>query len=168
VTQVTSSGNQRDWRSPDFRVSRRSRLKHREGPVAAGLDPIAASARRAGIESGMKRAWLCTIPLALIAGCTPQQRTPDQIQHETAKATREATQDAKAVAKGVMDGIRNQGPVDINKAPADDLKKLPGIDDEAARRIVGGRPYNDSSDLVRRHLITKDEYDRISDKVTAH
>ncbi|HEX3891694.1 MAG TPA: helix-hairpin-helix domain-containing protein [Terracidiphilus sp.] len=121
----------------------------------------------------MKTMILGTIALLGLVGCTttPSNPSPDQIRENTAKATREVVRDTKAVAKGVADGIKQQTDkdrrVDINKASADDLKSLPGVDDAHARKIIDGRPYNDASDLVKKHVVSGTEYDRISDKVTA-
>lgn len=102
-----------------------------------------------------------------MAGCTERQRSPDAIREDTARATREATQDAKAVAKGVVEGLKDSGSVNVNKASAEDLKKLPGIDDAAARRIIENRPYGEGYDMVKKHAITKHEYDAIAGKITA-
>jgi DNA uptake protein ComE-like DNA-binding protein len=113
--------------------------------------------------------WTLAFTLALLAvtGCTTQQRSPDQIRRETADATATATKDAKAVAQGVVEGLKQKGPVNINKASADDLKTLPGIDDAAAGRIMDNRPYDTASDMLKKHVISKTEFDRIADKVTA-
>jgi DNA uptake protein ComE-like DNA-binding protein len=131
----------------------------------------------------MKRALLsslsCSLSLALAAaiGCTPAQQNPDNIRRDTAKATAEAAKDAKAVVQGVADGIKAStskagtpsasGPLNINAASADQLDSLPGIDDVHAQRIIAGRPYASSDELVKRHLISKAEYDRISTQITA-
>lgn len=106
------------------------------------------------------------IPVAL-AGCTAHQRSPDEIRQETAHATSTAARDAKAVAQGVAEGIKQQRTININKSSADDLRSLPGIDDAAARRIIDHRPYSDSYDLVKQHIISREEYDRISGKIEA-
>jgi DNA uptake protein ComE-like DNA-binding protein len=115
----------------------------------------------------MKNAFACLLAVVFLAGCSPNDRSPDAIRQDTAKATKEAAQDAKAVAQGVVDGIKSRGPIDVNKASADDLKTLPGIDDAAARRIINNRPYDDSSDLVKKHVVTRHEYDQIAGKITA-
>jgi DNA uptake protein ComE-like DNA-binding protein len=108
-------------------------------------------------------------PLVLIAfaGCTAHDRSPDQIREETAHATSTAARDAKAAAQGVVQGLKEQHTVNINKASADDLRSLPGIDDATAHRIIDHRPYTDSYDLVKDHVISRAEYDRISGKVEA-
>ena len=103
-----------------------------------------------------------------LGGCTTEQRSPDQIRRETAAATSSATRDAKAVAQGVVDGLKHGGTVNINKASEKDLESLPGIDETAARRIIDNRPYENANEMPRKHVISKAEYDRIADKITAH
>jgi DNA uptake protein ComE-like DNA-binding protein len=102
-----------------------------------------------------------------MAGCTTHDRSPDAIREQTAHATSTAVRDAKAVTQGVVQGIRQQRTVNINKASVEDLSALEGIDDETARRIVDHRPYSDSYELVRKHIITKAEYNKIAGKVEA-
>jgi len=117
----------------------------------------------------MTMKWTLIPALAVITltGCTPQQRSPDEIRRETASATATAARDAKAVAQGVADGLKHGGTVDINTASEKDLETLPGIDEAAARRIVNRRPYDNSSDLVKKHAVSQAEYDQIAKKVTA-
>ena len=117
----------------------------------------------------MKRALFCTITFVLLTavGCTPAQRDPDAIRQDTAKATTEATKDAKAVVQGVEDALKTKGAVDINKATPDQLRALPGISAAQAHRIIASRPYASTDELVKRHLVSKAEYDRISGQVVA-
>jgi DNA uptake protein ComE-like DNA-binding protein len=107
-----------------------------------------------------------------LTGCQTQSNpSPEQIRSDTAKATNEVVRDTKAVAKGIADGVKQQTDkvrsIDINHASADDLKTLPGVDDTRAQKIIDGRPYDDSGDLVKKHVVSKAEYDRISDKIVA-
>ena len=44
---------------------------------------------------------------------------------------------------------------------------LPGVDEAAARRIVDHRPYDNSTELVKKHAVSQEEYDHIAQKVTA-
>lgn len=115
----------------------------------------------------MKLIALAPLVLVVLAGCTTHDRSPDAIREQTAHATATAARDAKAVAQGVAEGIKQQKTININKASADDLKALPGIDDDVAQRIIDHRPYNDSYELVKRRVISREEYDRISGKVEA-
>ncbi len=109
------------------------------------------------------------LPLALVAlaGCTPHDRSPDEIREQTARATSTAVRDAKAVTQGVVEGVKQQKTVNINRGSADDLKSLPGIDDDAAQRIIEGRPYKDSEELAKRHIVSRAEYNRIAGKIEA-
>src|ERR1700756_2892514 len=115
----------------------------------------------------MKRAVVFTLALVALTACTPERRSPDAIREDTAKATSEAARDAKAVAQGVAEGLKSAGSVNVNTAPADKLQTLPGIDQDAAMRIIHNRPYNDAFEMVQKHAISKDEYDKIVGKVTA-
>ena len=103
----------------------------------------------------------------VLAGCTPHDRSPDEIRKQTAQATSTATRDAKAVVQGVVEGVKQQRTININRSSADDLRSLPGIDSAAAHRIIANRPYNDSYDLVKRHILSHEEYDRIAGKIEA-
>ena len=111
-------------------------------------------------------ALLLLVPVVLI-GCTPHDRSPDQIREETAHATSTAARDTKAIVQGVVEGVKQQRTININRSSADDLTSLPGIDDAAAHRIIAHRPYNDSYDLVKRHIVSREEYDRIAGKIEA-
>ena len=119
------------------------------------------------IESGMKRVIVASLLLLFLSACTPEKRSPDAIREDTARVTREATQDAKAMAKGVVEGLKDSGSVNVNKASSDQLMKLPGIDEATAQRIIDNRPYNDSYELVKKHVISKHQFDQIAEKVTS-
>ena len=110
--------------------------------------------------------FLLLITVAL-AGCTAHDRSPDEIRQQTAHATSTAARDAKAVVQGVVEGVKQQRTINVNRSSASDLSSLPGIDDATANRIIAHRPYSDSYDLVKRHIISKEEYDRISGKIEA-
>ena len=118
-------------------------------------------------KSGMK-VWALTLSVPLLlAGCTAHDRSPDEIRRQTAQATSTAARDAKAVVQGVVEGVKQQRTININRSSADDLKSLPGIDEAAANRIIEHRPYSDSYELVKRHIISKEEYDHIAGKIEA-
>ena len=115
----------------------------------------------------MKRPALALLVPLVLAGCTARDRSPDAIRKQTARATSTAARDTKAFVQGVVEGVKQQRTININRSSVDDLKSLPGIDDAIANRIIEQRPYSDSYDLVKRHIISRKEYDRISGKIEA-
>jgi DNA uptake protein ComE-like DNA-binding protein len=119
------------------------------------------------IQIQMKLSAVVLLIPVVLAGCTAHDRSPDEIRQQTAHATATAARDAKAVVQGVVEGVKQQRTININRSSANDLSSLPGIDDSAAQRIIAHRPYTDSYDLVKRHIISKEEYDRIAGKIEA-
>lgn len=103
-----------------------------------------------------------------LVGCTPASPNPDAIRHNTAVATASAARDTKAVAQGIFDGLKpHHGPMNLNTASSNDLQTLPGLDADTADRIVANRPYRTTQDLLRRHLVSKVQYGKFQDQVTA-
>ena len=98
-------------------------------------------------------------------GCN-QKQSPDQLKEKTAQATAEMKRDAKAVAAGIKEGWSRDKPLDINTASKEDMESLPGMRADWAEAITVARPYDDPSDLVKRRIIPKAEYDKISDRIT--
>jgi len=106
------------------------------------------------------------LALAILASCT-QKETPQQLQRQTAQATAAAKSDAKAIAQGLREGWSRDRPLDLNTATKDDLVSLPGVSDTDADRVIAGRPYSDPRELVTRRIMSKAEYDKIADRLTA-
>jgi DNA uptake protein ComE-like DNA-binding protein len=107
------------------------------------------------------------LSLLLLAGCTSQPQNPDQLREQTAKATAQLSSDVKAVAEGVKEGLGRDQTLDLNRASKDQLIALPGITEGGADRIIAGRPYDSSQELVSRRIVSQQEYDKIRDRVTA-
>ena len=57
--------------------------------------------------------------------------------------------------------------VDINSAKAEELKKLPGIGDAEAEKIIAGRPYGSKAWLVGHNILSPDKYPAIQNLVIA-
>lgn len=57
--------------------------------------------------------------------------------------------------------------LDINSASEDDLKTLPGVTDEIAKKIVAGRPYTGKDQLFKQNIVDKDEYAKIRNLIHA-
>ena len=66
---------------------------------------------------------------------------------------------AKAAAKVKL--------VDINSAGKAELKKLPGIGDGEADKIIAGRPYLSKANLVTQNVLPREIYDGIKGLVIA-
>ena len=73
------------------------------------------------------------------------------------KAAKVKTTEAAAKAK----------PVDINSASKAELKKLPGISDAAADKIIAGRPYLSKAKLVTENILPPETYDGLKALVIA-
>jgi competence protein ComEA len=108
--------------------------------------------------------------LAALAGCTKPQNA-QQLQEKTAQATAEVKaevkHDAQAVEAGIREGWNRDQPLDLNSATRDQLLSLPGVTAAEANRVIARRPYNQPDELVRRRIMPRAEYDKISDKITA-
>jgi DNA uptake protein ComE-like DNA-binding protein len=104
--------------------------------------------------------------LAALAGCTQQQNSRD-LKEKTAQATAEVKRDAKAVAAGIREGWSRDKPLDLNTATKEQFLSLPGVTAAEADRVIAERPYNEPGELVTRRIMSKTEYDKIADRVTA-
>lgn len=84
------------------------------------------------------------------------------------KAAAEAADEAQAAAEGVKEGWeRGRHPVNVNTATESELAGLAGISVRDARKIVGGRPYQDKHDLVVKGVISEATYQKIRDRITS-
>jgi competence protein ComEA len=122
----------------------------------------------------MKRLVLTTALVLVLCGCNGNTKTPDQIRQDATDATAAAGRaadvaaaDAKAAIEGVKDGLKNPGAVNINTASEIELSSLPGMNELYARKVIEGRPYASTGELVSRHVVSKPEYDRISSHIEA-
>jgi DNA uptake protein ComE-like DNA-binding protein len=102
--------------------------------------------------------------ILLLSGCFDSNNTRS-LQEHTADATAAAKRDAGAIARGVVEGLTRKGPLDINTASAKDLERLPDVTATEAKAIIAGRPYENTSQLVRRHILSKTQYDKIRPQI---
>ena len=101
--------------------------------------------------------------------CANKPSSPEQVRQQTAAATAELKDNAKAVAQGIRDGLTRPSPdkpLDLNSASKSQLMSLPGMDDASADRIIAGRPYTSEHELLERHVVSREEYNKIADSIT--
>ena len=86
-----------------------------------------------------------------------------------AGASAKSVKSAPAPAKAASGAKASATPalVDINAASKDELKKLPGIDDAKAAKIIAGRPYGSKAQLVSHQAMDEQGYDSIRSLVIA-
>jgi len=111
------------------------------------------------------------------AGCGDDAATRDaKIREEASKAAaqarpavEEASRAVKAAVEGAKEGWEKGGQkkLDLNSADEDELTGLPGIGPREARRIIKGRPYHDTHELVSRKILSASTYEKIKDDVAA-
>ena len=112
----------------------------------------------------MKRFLSLVVLCALVIGASASLA----LAQGTAPATdTKATAATSTTAKPHMHHAAMKPRVDINTASAEDLEKLPGIDEATAGKIVAGRPYKSRTELVKNNILTKAQYAKISTKIMA-
>ncbi len=107
----------------------------------------------------------------LLAGCTSSPHSQDMVRRSTAAVTRTVASDVKGAALGIRDGLRrdpNSDPIDVNTAPKEKLESLPGVTPAMAVNIMRERPYKQPAELVRRHILPKAVYGKVSSRLVAH
>jgi DNA uptake protein ComE-like DNA-binding protein len=55
----------------------------------------------------------------------------------------------------------NAKRVDINRATEEQLKALPGLGIESAKKIIAGRPYYKKDDLKTKNIVSVDSFEKI-------
>ncbi len=135
--------------------------------LQAGSNPPAAiQVSRSGIVMVMKLLWSLVL-IAACAGCSNQSSSPDSVRERAADATAAIKRDATAVAQGVKEGWSRSNPLDINSASREQLLALPEMTPSSADAIITGRPYKNSAELVQKRILSKSQYDKIADRITA-
>jgi DNA uptake protein ComE-like DNA-binding protein len=121
---------------------------------------------------GLLRAFRLALVLAgscSLYGCMScsVNQDPQKLQEKTAQTTAALKSDARAVAAGVREGWSRNKPLDLNRATREQLESLPGITPARAQAIIAHRPYRAPDELVSRDILSRREFDRIADRVTA-
>lgn len=113
----------------------------------------------------MKRLLVSVLISGMLVGCSPSNT--QSLQEHTADATAAAKRDAGAIARGVAEGLTRKGAININTAGEADLERLPGVTPRIASSIVEKRPYGATRELVKKHVLTTAEYDRVKSQIVA-
>lgn len=74
---------------------------------------------------------------------------------------------AKVQAVADQLGIEGHKSMDINSATADRLQCLNGIGPLYARKIVEGRPYHNTEELVTKNVLRRSSFDKLKDRIVA-
>jgi competence protein ComEA len=104
----------------------------------------------------------------------------------TAKANRTMVSQSINLAQRVFDGQKiyipfenetsntvtqlpsNSKYININTASESELDTLSGIGPVTAKKIIAGRPYQNISDLITKHLVGASVYEKIKDSLTTY
>ena len=57
------------------------------------------------------------------------------------------------------------GALDLNTAPLEELRMVPGINEATAKKIVESRPYARADELVTKKVLSKAAYDNIKEHI---
>lgn len=113
------------------------------------------------MKSLVRSLALSALVLALAAPVFAQGQTPSSTTTKSTMRTTRHTGTRMHAKKGTW------MKVDINTATAEELMKLPGVDQATADKIIAGRPYNAKGQLETKHVLTRREYSRISSRIYA-
>lgn len=141
---------------------------------------------------GLTNLSFCLVMVLLgLPGCTSNQSAQqgkaedEKTRQEAADATQKAKEDARkaaqkldeaskdfahkaeVVGQGVKEGWDrdNSQVVDLNTASESELRSLPGIGKGDVQKIIGGRPYQSTHELVAKGIVSEDKFREIGNRI---
>lgn len=88
-------------------------------------------------------------------------------EQKPANASSAATHATPAARNGKAVATTKIKLVDINSASFAEIKTLPGMTDESAKKIIAGRPFGSKAQLTTRGLLTREVYENLKRLVIA-
>ena len=104
--------------------------------------------------------WMLAITAAGLMAVTGVASAADKDAKDTKAAKVETKAENKAENKA-------EDKIDINRASADELRKIDGIGEARSAAIIKGRPYRSKDELVSKNIIPKAVYDKIKERIIA-
>lgn len=123
--------------------------------------------RACGLGMNFAFAGLLSVLLILPAGAQTTQTTPGKSTPSITTPTPGTAGSTSSGATAPRAPTTSSGLVDINTASAAELDALPGIGKTRAAAIIKNRPYKGKDDLLSKHVLPKNVYDGIKNKVIA-
>ena len=131
--------------------------------VAGRISALENSLGKNSMKHSIIKTALIVLTLWMSAGLS---LAADEPQPQKAKQTNAADQ-ANAAAKKGKAAPPKVELVDINSATKGELKKLPGIGDADADKIIAGRPYLTKAHLQTRNIVSPGVYQALRQLVVA-
>lgn len=102
--------------------------------------------------------WMLAITAAGLLAVTGMVSAADKDAKAASKAETKAENKAENKA---------EDKIDINRASAEELRKIDGIGEARSAAIIKGRPYRSKDELVSKNVIPKAVYDKIKERIIA-
>ena len=102
--------------------------------------------------------WMLAITAAGLLAVTGMVSAADKDAKAASKAETKAENKAENKA---------EDKIDINRASAEELRKIDGIGEARSAAIIKGRPYRSKDELVSKNIIPKAVYDKIKERIIA-
>jgi len=122
--------------------------------------------------AGLVSVGLMAIPALAQDASTTSTTSAQTTDHndtnsKTKKVMKKATAKTQDAASDTKDAVSGNKRLDLNSATKDELAALPGMTADDAQKVIDNRPYKAKNDLVKKNVVSADEYAKIKDSVVA-